>query len=142
MPQAGLFAHTSQAWIHTSTHASPHARPCRRKSGPIRTSPSMQAHPRRSIRDLYSCPCMQAHPCTQVHLTPHVRVHTTACMQVHPHQVSPSVQLPHPRMSIGSMVHVFDLVTYICTLTSYFQYTKRPVVTGSQPVFQLSLKVL
>ena len=69
----GRFIRTHKSGLdHTSTHASPHTRPRRHKSGPICTSPSMQAHPHRSIRDLYSCPCTQAHPCMQVHLTLHV----------------------------------------------------------------------
>ena len=57
------------------------------------------------------------------------------CMQAHTHAC------PSAYKSI-STVHEFHLVTYICTLSSYFQYTKRPVVTSSQPVFWLSPKVL
>ena len=131
--------------VHTHVHAS--------------LGPSAQAHPCKPIHVGPSMICTHAHARKPIHacrfISPRMyltspslflcmpaRMHTTACMQVHPHQVSPSVQLPHPHMSIGSTVLAFDLVTYICTLTSYFQYTKKPVVTGSQPVFQLSLKVL
>src|SRR5438132_1224651 len=126
--------------MHAHPHKPIHARPSAQAHPhkPIRTSPSVQAHPRRSIRMPTqvgpSVICTHAHARKPIHarrsiLTLHAgksgmyptspslflrmpaRVHTTACMQVHPHQVSPSTQLPHPRVSIGSTVHAFDLVT-------------------------------
>ena len=137
--------------VHMHVHAdaslgpSTQAHPCRSICMPTQVGPSVicththahkPIHARRSI-----LPHMYpTSPSLFLHMPAHV--HTTARMQVHLHQVSPSVQLPYPHMSIGSTVYMFDLITYICTLTSYFQYMKRLVVNRSQLVFWLSLKVL